>query len=81
VRERGTDLGVCLAIASSASDKVISKDAIAVGEVGLLGEVRSAPYLDKRISEAQRLGFKNFITDKKVRTLREAINLALSLKN
>jgi DNA repair protein RadA/Sms len=78
-RERGSDLGVCLAIASSASDKVISKDAIAVGEVGLLGEIRSAPYLDKRVSEARRLGFKNFITDKKVRTLREAINLALSL--
>jgi len=80
VKERGTDLGVCLAIASSASDEVISKDTVAIGEVGLLGEVRGAPYLEKRIIEAKRLGFKNFITDKKVKTLREAISLALSFK-
>jgi DNA repair protein RadA/Sms len=81
VKERGVDLGVCLAIASSALDKVISKDTIAIGEVGLLGEIRAPSYLEKRLQEARRLGFKNFITGKKVRTLREAVKLALSLKS
>lgn len=81
VRERGIDLGVCLAIASSAYDKVISKDTIAVGEVGLLGEIRPTPYEERRLQEARRLGFKNFITNKKVRTLREAVKTALTLKS
>ena len=81
IRERSVDLGVCLAIASSAHDEVISKDSVAIGEVGLLGEVRSAPFLEKRIEEAKRLGFKNFITNKQVKTLREAVRLALNLKN
>jgi len=81
VRERGVDLGVCLAIASSAYDKVISKDTVAIGEVGLLGEVRAAPFLEKRLLEAKKLGFKKLITGKQVKTLREAVKLALSLKN
>ena len=81
MKERGVDLGVCLAVASSTLDKVILKDTIAVGEVGLLGEIRSTPFEEKRLQEAKRLGFKNFITNKKVRTLREAVNLALNLKS
>ena len=81
VRERGIDLGVCLAIASSVYDKVISKDTIAIGEVGLLGEIRTTPYLDKRVTEAKKLGAKNFLTSKQVRTLSEAVKKALSLKS
>ncbi len=81
IREPGIDLGVCLAIASSAYDKVISKHTAAVGEVGLLGEIRSTPFEEKRLQEAKRLGFTNFITGKKVKNLREAVKLALNLKN
>lgn len=81
VKERGADLGVCLAIASGAADKVISKSTVAVGEVGLLGEIRQPPALEKRLQEAKRLGFKNFITSKRVKTLREAVRLALDLKS
>lgn len=81
VKERGIDLGVCLAIASSAVDTLISKDTIALGEVGLLGEIRMTPSEEKRLVEARRLGFKNFITAREVKTLREAIKLALSNKN
>ncbi len=73
-------MGVCLAVASSAYDRVISKDTVAVGEVGLLGEVRVTPNEEKRLREARKLGFKKFITSKKVRTLREAVRLALNLK-
>ncbi|HEX7455917.1 MAG TPA: DNA repair protein RadA [Candidatus Nanoarchaeia archaeon] len=81
VKERGIDLGVCLAIASSAQDALISKDTAAVGEVGLLGEVRATPNEEKRLQEARKLGFKKFMTSKQVRTLREAIKLALNLKS
>ena len=81
IKERGVDLGVCLAVASSAYDRVISKDTVAIGEVGLLGEVRSVMAEEKRLQEAKRLGFKNFITGTRVKTLREAVNIALKLKN
>jgi len=81
LKERGADLGVCLAVASSAADKVISKSTVAVGEVGLLGEIRQPPALEKRLQEAKRLGFKNFITSQKVKTLREAVKLALDFKS
>lgn len=81
IKEPGIDLGVCLAIASSAYDKVISKHTAAVGEVGLLGEIRSTPREEKRLQEAKRLGFNNFITSKRSKNLREAVKLALNLKN
>ena len=58
---------------SSAYDKFIQKDTLAVGEVGLLGEIREVPYINKRLEEARRLGFKKFLTPKNVRTLREAV--------
>ncbi|MCH7541338.1 DNA repair protein RadA [Patescibacteria group bacterium] len=81
IKERGVDLGVCLAVASSAYDKVISKGTVAIGEVGLLGEIRSVTAEEKRLQEARRLGFTNFITNKKFKTLREAVRSALELKN
>jgi DNA repair protein RadA/Sms len=81
IKERGIDLGVCLAVASSAYDRVISKDTAAIGEVGLLGEVRATPNEEKRLREARKLGFKKFITSKRVRTLREAVRIALNLKS
>ncbi len=77
IAEPAADLAVCLAIASSVFDKVISKDTIAVGEVGLLGELREIRFLDKRLDEAKRLGFKNFITPKSAKTLKEAVGLAI----
>lgn len=73
--EPAVDLAVCLAIASSVFDKVISKGTIAVGEVGLLGELREVPFLEKRLEEAKRLGFTKFITPKTTKNIREAVNL------
>ncbi len=73
IAEPAADLAVCLAIASSVFDKVISKDTVAVGEVGLLGELREVRFLEKRLEEAKRLGFKNFLTPKTVKTLKEAV--------
>jgi DNA repair protein RadA/Sms len=78
--ERSADLGVCLSIASAVLDQEVSSDTVAIGEVGLLGEIRQVPGLDKRIAEAKKLGFKKVITPKEVKTLREAISLALKSK-
>lgn len=74
--EPAADLAVCLAIASSATNQVISSKTIGVGEVGLLGEIREVPFLDKRLEEARRLGFTKFITPRTAKTLREALDLA-----
>ncbi len=56
--DRGADLAVCLAIASSLLNKAIAPDISAVGEVGLLGEVRKVAGLNERIKEAKKLGFR-----------------------
>lgn len=57
VTEPASDLAICLAVASSYFDKPISGKTIAVGEVGLLGEIREVVAEEKRIKEAKRMGF------------------------
>ncbi len=61
VSEPAADLGLALSIASSARDVPLSRGLAAVGEVGLSGEVRSVPQLDRRIQEAVRLGLTKLI--------------------
>ena len=56
--DRGSDLAICLAIASSFLNKSLPADVAAVGEVGLLGEVRKVTGLEKRVKEAKRLGYR-----------------------
>ena len=51
------DLAVCLAVVSGMTDRPVPDDLIAIGEVGLGGEVRNAPNLEQRLKEAQRMGF------------------------
>lgn len=58
INETATDLAVILAIASNYKNFIISHDTIVFGEVGLTGEVRAVSYIDKRINEAKKLGFK-----------------------
>jgi DNA repair protein RadA/Sms len=53
----GSDLGMCLALASAAHDKPIAADIAAIGEVGLGGEVRHVSHLERRVREAERMGF------------------------
>jgi DNA repair protein RadA/Sms len=67
------DLAVCLAVASSLIDKPLSHNSLALGEVGLLGEIREVAYQEKRIREARRLGFTNIISKKEVRYLQGGI--------
>ncbi|MCU0332036.1 MAG: DNA repair protein RadA [Ignavibacteriaceae bacterium] len=61
ITEPAADLAVCVAIASSLSEKVVDNQAIILGEVGLGGEIRSVGHIDKRIQEAEKLGFKSVI--------------------
>jgi len=57
IKETASDLAVILSIASSIKNKPLRK-AAAIGEVGLLGEVKSVLQLEKRIKEANKFGFK-----------------------
>ena len=59
--EPSADLSVCLALLSGLLDKPIPADLLALGEVGLTGEVRGVTRLEQRISEARRLGFTRCI--------------------
>lgn len=68
----GIDLGICLAVYSSLKNVAISKT-VGIAEVGLLGELRVVSGLEKRIKEAEKLGFKNTITARKYKTLREVL--------
>ncbi len=58
IEEPGADLSTALSIASSFYDSGIKPGLVAVGEIGLSGELRSVFQLDRRIAEAARLGFK-----------------------
>ncbi len=93
VHEPAADLGLALAIVSSHRDKPVPPDLTALGEVGLSGELRSVSQLERRLLEAERLGFRRCLlpeaalarTKPKTKlellpaaTLREAIKEALS---
>jgi len=58
VVEPAADLGVALAVASAAHDLPLAPDLVAVGEVGLTGEVRRVGAVPRRLAEAARLGFR-----------------------
>ena len=61
ISEPAVDLAVCCSIASSLFDKAIDNKTVLVGEVGLGGELRNVNHIEKRIQEAEKLGFKEII--------------------
>ena len=92
IRPEGTssDLAVALAICSSYTRKVLPEMTLALGEIGLTGELRSVQHTEKIVREAARMGFSRIIMPKKnaeklgkttdiniigVRTLKEALSL------
>jgi DNA repair protein RadA/Sms len=91
VGEPAADLGMALAIASSFRDMGIDPGLVVVGEVGLSGELRAASQLERRLTEAARLGFKRCVMPKTgakvtppkdieaitVSTLREALGVGI----
>ena len=64
VDEPAVDLGMALSIVSSLRDSPVDSDAVAVGEVGLGGEIRAISQINKRVAEARELGFKRFALPK-----------------
>ncbi len=58
IEEPGADLSIALSIASSFYDSSLKPGLVAVGEIGLSGEIRTVSHLDRRVAEAARLGFK-----------------------
>ena len=92
IGEPAADLAIALAISSSFRDEGVDPELVAVGEVGLSGELRAVSQLDRRIDEAARLGFKRCLVPGvsarvsrvpkgikmiPVSTLREAIKVGL----
>ena len=63
--EPGADLSVLLAAASSYYDMPLDHNMVAIGEVGLTGEIRSVMHINQRLSEVARLGFKRCIIPRK----------------
>ena len=61
VNDPAADLAVIGAVASATLDKIIPANTVLVGEVGLAGEVRSVSQLEKRVTEAKALGFKQIV--------------------
>lgn len=61
IDEPAADLSVCLAVVSNLIDRPIHSKLIALGEVGLAGEVRSCSQILQRVGEGYRLGFDTFI--------------------
>jgi DNA repair protein RadA/Sms len=91
IQEPALDLAVAVAIASSLNNKPCVAELAIIGEIGLTGEVRGVPYIEKRMQEAGKLGFRHCIVpygsikkDKikaiemiEVKTVSEAIEAAL----
>ena len=94
VNEPALDLPIALALASSLRDRPVASDTVVIGEVGLLGELRPVPGVERRLREAARLGFTRAIVPaarraapdgpvpgiavESVSTLRAAVAAALS---
>jgi DNA repair protein RadA/Sms len=64
LNDQAADLAICMAIASAAAGRRLNDETVVFGEVGLGGEVRSVPGVDKRVAEAKKLGFKLAIAPK-----------------
>ena len=63
----GSDLAVAVALASSLAAIPVRSDTAFVGEIGLVGELRPVPSIEKRVAEAKRMGFSRVVTPKKYR--------------
>ncbi len=86
--EPAADLAVCMAIASASKGLQLKKNVVVFGEVGLSGEIRHVPHIDKRVVEAKKLGFdgavgpmirsgKKLASYSEVKDIRSALNTLL----
>ncbi|MGB3974589.1 MAG: DNA repair protein RadA [Peptococcia bacterium] len=91
IQEPAMDLGIAISLASSLKGRSCAPNLVVVGEIGLTGEVRRVPYVQKRILEVKKLGFNHCLIPKnsfegekiegiellEVKTIAEALELAL----
>ena len=61
VEEPACDMAIAFSIASSAKNKPVKSKTVAVGEIGLTGEIRPVGFIEQRLREAKKLGFKRCI--------------------
>jgi len=91
VNEPAADLGIALAIASSLRGAAIDPKLVAIGELGLSGELRAVPHMERRLGEAVKLGFRRSLLPRTTKvdvprgieligaeSLKEALKVALS---
>jgi DNA repair protein RadA/Sms len=87
ITEPSIDLAVCLALVSASVDRALPRSVLAIGEVGLGAEIRGVQFIEKRVEEATKMGFKTVIIPEKspkierkdceivrVRNIREALS-------
>jgi DNA repair protein RadA/Sms len=94
VSEPSSDLAIALAMASSVSERALAQGTVAMGEVGLAGEIRAVTGIPRRLAEAARLGFGKAIVPSgalggsptpagmevfEVDDIRQAVNLGIPL--
>lgn len=77
VKEPSIDLATIMSIASSHRNKPLPEKTVFIGEVGLLGELRSVPYIDKRTKEAKRLGFSTVVSYPDFKHIRDVVKTFL----
>jgi DNA repair protein RadA/Sms len=65
VDDPSLDLGLITAVISSFEDIPVKPQTVVIGEVGLSGEVRAVPYIDRRLSESAKLGFSRAVIPKR----------------
>ncbi len=92
IREPAVDLAIIVALTSAYKNKKVYQDLIVFGEVGLSGEIRKVSNVERRLKEAEKLGFKKSLTAKRsalsksetkikvleARTIKEAIEMVLT---
>jgi DNA repair protein RadA/Sms len=71
LKEPASDLAVCAAIMSAAKNRIDSEPIVYIGEVGLGGEIRNVMAVDKRVTEAKRVGIEKSVTPKTMKSVKE----------
>jgi len=77
LKEPAADLAIALAISSSYKNKPLEEKTVAIGELGLLGEIRKVSFLDKRIKEAKSQGYGNIILAPKIKYVNQVVKLLI----
>ncbi len=80
ISEPAADLAVCASILSSYKNKPLAKDTLYIGEVGLTGEIRPVSTMEKRLKEAEKLGFKIAYIPKQTKKIASTMEL-VEIKN